>query len=143
MVRKAGLYVMLMTLWWTAPFFCIFLFDYPLSQYLKSYVPFFILLASTVAVSLVLNIADRKFNYWNRFGYWRKYLLLCSTYAVNMGIILAIVITLDSYRLIQYFGGDPEGSIGMFFIPSVIAYFVLGLMLGVIRSIVTGKRKSI
>lgn len=51
----------------------------------------------------------------------------------NIAIIMAITLTMDACGMIQYFGGDPEGSIFMLAVPSVLFYYLFGaacLLLG-------------
>ncbi len=51
---------------------------------------------------------------------------MCILYSINMIAILVIALSLSHFRLLEYFGGDPEGSIGMLFIPTIVGYFLLG-----------------
>ncbi len=78
---------------------------------------------------------ELKINYWNRSKYWKKYLAVNGIYALNVFIIVAITITLDSFGLVGYFDGDPEGSFGMLYFPSIFFYLLLGLIIGIFRSI--------
>lgn len=52
---------------------------------------------------------------------------------------MVVTLTLDYFRLVRYFGGDAAGSFGMLYIPSVMFYLLLGLILGIWRGRGLGK----
>jgi hypothetical protein len=137
-LKRPGLYLILMA-WWIAVFFIIALFSYPVKSYLSSYVPFFVAFVVILASGIALNIIETKFLFWRDMGHWGRFLILTGSYAFAILVILVITLTLDSYRLIGYFRGDPEGSFGMLYVPSVIFYFLAGTILSAVLS-AKGKR---
>ena len=64
-----------------------------------------------------------------------RYLIISIAYTANMTIILKITFYLRSELILDYFGGDPEGSIGMVFIPSIYGYYVLGAIYALVATI--------
>lgn len=132
---KKSVFVGIMTLWWITPFFIVSLTHYPINQYLNSYYMFFIAFIITTISCVIFTFIEKKFDSWRNSGYWKNYFIINGAYALNILIILFITLTLDSYGVIGYFGGDPEGSFGMLYIPSVIFYLFLGLMIGIIVSV--------
>jgi hypothetical protein len=130
MFGKSGKYLLLMTYWWILPFLVISLSGYSLVGHLRSYYPFFIALIITALLSLLCGRVEGKTGYWNRAGYWKKYFVLNGLYILNIFLILSVTLTLHSFGLIGYFGGDPEGSFGMLYIPSIIFYLLGGIILG-------------
>jgi len=138
LLKGPGLYLILMT-WWIVVFFVIALFSYPVTSYLSSYLPFFIAFVVILASGIVLNIMETKFFFWRDMGHWGRFLMLTGSYAVAIIVILVITMILDSYRLVGYFRGDPEGSFGMLYVSSVIFYLLAGVIVSVVLS-VKGKR---
>lgn len=133
MRSKTAKYILIMTLWWIMLFFIRALVEYPISQFLSSYYPFFIAFSVTLLVCLMVSIIELKTDYWARSGFWTKYIITNGVYTLNVFIILAITILLDSFRLIGYFDGDPEGSFGMLYFPSIFFYLVLGVVLRILN----------
>ena len=131
-------------IWWIFVFFAICLFSYPITRYLTSYIPFFVAFAVTPMFSLFLNLADSAFTFWRRIGYWGKFATLMGSYALTIIAIVIITLVLSSHGMIGYFGGDPEGSFGMLYIPSIVFYGVVGtvLMIGLTAMKGLGKRLS-
>ena len=123
-----GKYLLLMT-WWIFVFFAICLFSYPVAGYLTSYIPFWVAFALTLIFSLFLNLADGAFTFWRRVGYWGKFATLMGSYSSTIIAILIISLILSSHGTISYFGGDPAGSFGMLYIPSIVFYGVIGMVL--------------
>ncbi len=126
-----GKYLLLMTCW-IFVFFVICVFSCPVTRYLTSYIPFFVAFSLSLIFSLLLNLAEGVFAFWRRMGYWGKFAILMGFYSSNIIAILIISLILSSHGVISYFGGDPEGSFGMLYIPSIFFYGVVGtvLMLG-------------
>lgn len=129
-MRGSGIALICMTLWWVIPFFVIDLFSHPLSSHVTSHLLYIIVILISLIFAYLLSVIDAKKNLWGRSAYWGKYLLLCGAYALQMIAILIVVLSLDEYRLIGYFGRDPESSVGMLFVPSILAYILLGAILG-------------
>ena len=127
LLKGPGTYLVLMT-WWVFVFFVVSLRSYPIAHHLSSYLPFFIAFAVSIAFGLTLNLTNARWSFWLRLPLWAKILTLIAGYAANVVVILIITVTLDSYRLIDYFGGDPEGSFGMLYIPSAAAYSLLAAL---------------
>jgi len=129
--KRPGLYLVLMG-WWILVFLGIDLARYPIHGFLLSYVPYFVALILFMVFAVFLTFLDFKFNWWERMRHWGRFLLLIGSYAITTIAILVIVITLDSWRLIQYFGGDAGGSFGLLFVPSILVYFICGAILSAV-----------
>ena len=124
-----------MTFWWMAPFLVVALANFSPGHWPRSYVPFMVAIAVTLLLSALCNWLERRQGSWRRSGFWTRYFLLNGWYALNMVLILGVTLTLDSFRLMRYIGGDAEGSFGMLYLPSVLLYLVLGLILGLVRQV--------
>ena len=122
-----GKYLLLMT-WWIFVFFAICLFSYPVTRYLTSYIPFFVAFAVTLMFSLLLNLVDGTFTFYRKMDSWGKFATLMISYASTVIVSLIITMVLSSHGMIDYFGGDPEGSFGMLYIPSIVFYGVVGMV---------------
>jgi len=135
MLGQPGRYLLIMTFWWMAPFLLVALARFSPVHWPLSYVPFLVALVVTGFLSALCNRLETRFGAWRRSGFWTRYFLLNAWYAFNMVLILAITLTLDSFRLVGYFGGDPESSFGMLYLPSALLYLVEGLILGLVRQV--------
>jgi hypothetical protein len=135
MLGKPGRYLLIMTFWWMAPFLLVALTGFSPARWPLSYVPFLVAVAVTLLLSALCNRLETRHGYWRRSGFAKRYFLLNGWYALNVGLILAVTLSLDSFRLVGYFGGDPEGSFGMLYLPSVLFYLIVGLILGLVRQI--------
>jgi hypothetical protein len=124
---------MIMTYWWVMIFLIIALGHFSPGRYPASYLPFVVALVIPVLLSLLSNRLEQRYAYWHNAGFWKKYFLLNGGYALNVGLIMAVTLGLDYLHLLGYFGGDPEGSFGMLYLPSVVGYLVLGLIFALIR----------
>ncbi|MBU4233240.1 MAG: hypothetical protein L6277_08250 [Desulfobacterales bacterium] len=135
MLGKPGRYLLIMTFWWMAPFLLVALARFSPALWPLSYVPFLVAVAVTLLLSALCGRLEKRHGYWRRSGFGKRYFLLNGWYALNVGLILAVTLTLDYFHLVGYFNGDPEGSFGMLYLPSVLVYLVLGLILGVARQV--------
>lgn len=127
-----GKYLLLMTSW-IFVFFVICLCSYPVIRFLTSYLAFFIPLALTLIFSLFLNLADSTFAFWKRIKSWGKLGILLGSYTSVVITSLIITLVLSDHGMIDYFDGDPEGSFGMLYIPSIIFYTISGTVLVIAR----------
>ena len=97
-----------------------------------------------VAVTLLLSAPcarlENRHGYWRRPGFGERYFLLNGWYVLNVGLILAVTLSLDYFHLVGYFNGDPEGSFGMLYLPSVLVYLALGFILGVARQVLKARQ---
>jgi len=87
--------------------------------------------AQTSIMSFAANLLNIKLSYWGKIGYWIKYIISCSLYSVNIFLSL-FVIDFFHFRIrgvIEFFGTDPEGSIVLYFIPTVPFYWLIGFLL--------------
>ena len=125
MLRGPGKYLLAM-IWWILVFFFLRLYSYPFRDYLSSYLVFFIPLAFTVAVGFILNLFESKFRFWSTRSHWGRCFIITSAYTGAIGASLIITIVLDSRNLVAYFGGDPEGSFGVLYVPSIVFYWIAG-----------------
>ncbi len=126
MINRPSIYLLVMTLWWSIPFFIMSLLHYPLVPYLSSYLLYFSIFGATITLIIFINVQKFPAVYWESSSRTRKYFFMCILYSINMIAILVIALSLSHFRLLEYFGGDPEGSIGMLFIPTIVGYFLLG-----------------
>lgn len=133
MVKNPVFYFILMS-WWIILFFIFALLSYPVGKYFSSYLPFFISFAVIAVYAFFLSFLNSKFNFWERYGHWKRFFVLIGTYSITIISILIIVVTLDSNGLIQYFGGDAGGSFGLLFLPSIILYFILGVLVSGVKT---------
>jgi len=127
-----GLIVLGMTSIWLLPFWVRDLLHYPLIKYWNSHLLYAILLGTTILTMLVFNILQSVRDSWNQSGIMIRILSICSGYTIAMIIGFIFMLYLSSVRVLDYFGGDPEGSISMAIIPSVILYWVIGIVIGYI-----------
>jgi hypothetical protein len=135
MPGKPGRYLLIMTFWWMAPFLLVALANFSPEHWPLSYTPFLVAVAVTLLLSALCNQLEKRHRYWRRSGFAKRYFLLNGWYLLNVALILALTLSLDSVHLVGFFGGDPEGSFGMLYIPSVLFYLVLGLILGLARQV--------
>jgi hypothetical protein len=124
---KPAIYMMLMTLWWAVPAFLIQLQHYQFNKYPSSYIIYYVIFGVTLVFGALL-IIDKKAQKWEELSIRQKFFWLCSRYGINIGLMLLLVGVLSHFHLIDYFESDPEGSIGMLFVPSALAYFLPGLL---------------
>lgn len=116
----------MLMMWWVIPFFVTAFLSYPFRSYLSSYLHFLIAFGVPSIFALILNAVEAKYRFWKDTGHWGRLGWLTGSYAVVILIVLIITLTLDSYGLIGYFGGDPEGSFGMLYLPSFVFYLLVG-----------------
>lgn len=119
---KPGYWLYILIFWWVIPVFLLELSRYPLFEYLNSYCLYFTIFGITITIGLMINLVDRRFRFWDKIGLWRKYLIIGTVYTIDIVIILFI----DGFLGFDTFRSDPEGSIGMLFMPSIYLYFVVG-----------------
>ncbi len=137
-----GKFLLLMT-WWIFVFFIFCLFSYPVPHYLTSYIPFFVAFGFTLMFSLFLNVADGALDFWERMGYWGKFATLMGFYSSTILSILIVSVILSSHGMISYFGGDPEGSFGMLYLPSIVFYGAVGMVLIIGLTAINGLKKRL
>jgi|WetSurMetagenome_2_1015567.scaffolds.fasta_scaffold767032_1 hypothetical protein len=135
MLGKPGRYLLIMTFWWIAPFLLVALSRFSPARWPRSYVPFLMAVTVTLLLSALCGWLENRQGSWRRSGFGKKYFLLIAWYALNVALILALTLSLDHFHLVGYFGGDPEGSFGMLYLPSVLVYLVLGFILVVARRV--------
>ena len=137
--RNPGIYLAIMG-WWIMPFFGSSLARYPVTAYFSSYVPFLLVFFSIAVSGIILWRMNIKNGFWNRSGHWRRFSILWGTYALSISVALAITLILDSYNMIAYFGGCAAGSFGMLYIPSIVLYFIFGILLSTMLTV--AKRRN-
>lgn len=131
---------LLLMAWWIDVFFILMLPFHSMGQYFSSYIPFFLAFAVFSFFAFVLMMAEWFFGIWSRSGHWVRAGVLVGTYTAAILITMTLEIDLFGEGYVDYFGGDPEGSFGMLYIPS-IAFYVL-LALGVCATIALVRRLS-
>ncbi|HNR33097.1 MAG TPA: hypothetical protein PKI11_19560 [Candidatus Hydrogenedentes bacterium] len=130
-MKRSGLLLIGMTLWWVLPFFIGHLFTYPFRDHFSSHLLYLVVITVALLAGLLLSALDARTRLWTRLGYWGKYALLCGAYAAETIVVLVLLIALDARRVLTYFGGDAEGSVGMLLIPSILFHVLAGTILGV------------
>jgi len=128
LLRHPGAMLLVMTLWWVLPLLAVNLMGHPFLPYMKSHLLYAVIILISVLSTIVLNAVNTATTIWGTVTDWGRYYILCAAYTIQMIVTLLIVLTLDSYRLIGYYKGDPTGSVGMLLVPSVVMYFVLGVV---------------
>jgi hypothetical protein len=91
-------------------------------------VPYIIALLTPIFFSFLLNLINVKTNFWSKFGYWRKYLVLIFSYLANHIFFLVILFFSESRNLVDYFGGDAGGSFSLFYFPVGLLILAGGLV---------------
>jgi len=142
MTKNPAFYLILMTCW-IVPFFFVYLFSYPVWNYFSSYLPFFISFIVVAVYAYFLSFLNLKFSFWERYGHWKRFFVLIAAYAVTIISILTIIVILDDKGLIKYFGGDAGGSFGLLFVPSIIFYFIFGILFSTIITVMRKKNLSL
>ncbi len=116
-----------MMFWWSIPALVIQLQHYQFNKYTSSYIIYYVIFGITLVYGALLT-KDKKAQTWEELSIRQKFFWLCSRYAINIALMLLCVAGLSHFHLLDYFGSDPEGSIGMLFVPSALAYFLPGLL---------------
>jgi hypothetical protein len=116
--------LIVMTLWWLIPFFVRDLVDHPINKFEASYNYYWIIFATTLFVSILIFIFESLKGKWKGLTGWGKYFYCVGAYFLN-SIIISMIST-PSIVQIEYFGADPEGSVGMLFFPMAVLYFLSG-----------------
>lgn len=128
LLNGPGVHLVLMT-WWIFAIFIAHLFWSPLGtppSHLSFSAPYSIAFAVTIAFAIALNLTNIQWSFWPGLPGWKKILVLVVAYAATIIVILIVTVTLDSYHVIDL--GCPAGSFGMLYIPSIVAYFMLGAL---------------
>ncbi|MEI8289307.1 MAG: hypothetical protein WCH99_07525 [Verrucomicrobiota bacterium] len=137
LVGLPGWVVLGMTSVWLMPFCIRDLIKHPLAAYWDSHLLYAVLFGTAILAMLTLNYLQLVTDPWRRHGIWLQVLSICGSYALTMFISLAIILTLDSARVLHYYGGDASGSVGLLIMPSVIAYSAIGALVASIAAIVS------
>ncbi|MDH7515465.1 MAG: hypothetical protein QHI48_06310 [Bacteroidota bacterium] len=130
--RNPGVFLLLMSSW-VVPFFIIEAFSHPFRGNLPSFTPFFIWFSTFSVAALLFSMFDSRKGFWHRYGFWKRYTVLEAAYAGTTLVALLLHTVLDSLGMVDYFGGDPEGSFAMYYIPSIMVYAAAGALLYFIR----------
>ena len=126
---------------WLIPFCVGDLMEHPLVAYWDSHLLYAVLFGTAILAMLTLNGLHLVTDVWRRHGVWLQVLGICGGYALAMFISLAIILALDSARVLHYYGGDAGGSVGLLIMPSVIAYSVIGAVVASIAVIMRIPRR--
>lgn len=133
--------IMLMNLVILIPFFVRDVMKYQFLQNIRSFIPYLVCLAIVSLLSLLIHVIEVKNNYWGKLKPLLKCIYLIALYVINVFVVIAINSYLDKHHLIEFFGGDSAGSFMVFFIPSVIFYLILGVIVTLIFYL-TDKKKG-
>ncbi|HRR40076.1 MAG TPA: hypothetical protein P5244_02470 [Syntrophales bacterium] len=126
--NSPALLLLAMSLWWVLPMFAIHLLLYPFTEYFSSHLLYLIVIGIALLTAAGASIMNVMIPRWEYACPWERYYWLAAAYTVQMIVTLIIALILDAYHLIRYYGGDAAGSIGMLFIPSVLFYFIVGVI---------------
>ncbi|GEM_PF-934783 len=135
-----GWIILGMTSVWLLPFCIRDLMKHSLVADWDSHLLYAVLFGTAIVAMLTLN-GLQLLTDWRRHGVWLQVLSICGGYALAMFISLVIILTLDSARVLHYYGGDAGGSVGLLIVPSVIAYSVIGAVVAGIAAIVRFARR--
>jgi len=130
-MKRSSIVLLFITLWWIVPFFIRDLRAHPFISYFTSHLLYLLVISISITCSMMLGFVDVKMDLWNRYEFWGKYLTVMCAYTAQMTLVFISVIILDSFRLINYYGGDSGGSIGLLFLPSIVIYLVIGGIIGI------------
>ncbi len=125
MLRGPAKHLVIM-IWWILLSFFLHVFSYPLQGYLSSYLVYFIPFGFVLGVAVLLNLCEWRLRLWSNSKHWGRLLILGTAYTVAIGASLVVTISLNSRGAVAYFGGDAEGSIGLFYLPSIVFYWIAG-----------------
>lgn len=121
-----SVFLIIMTFWWLILFFIRDLAQHPINQYKASYYFYWITFGTTLFVSIIIFIFESWKGKWKRLSVWGKYFYCVGAFFVNSIIIMVVAHSVQSMVRIEYFGADPEGSVGMVFFPMTFLYFLSG-----------------
>jgi hypothetical protein len=116
--------------------------QYPLVAYWDSHLLYAILFGAAILTMLAMNSLHLVTAFWNKPGVWVRVVSICGGYAFTMFVSLILILSLDSARVLHYYGGDAGGSAGLLIVPSVVFYSVFGVVIGGIAAIVRRFRAS-
>ncbi len=122
--------------WWIVPFFAGALASHPIYREPSSYVPFAVAFVILGVSGFILERLNGTRRFWDRFSVRKRVELLVGAYALSAIAIVFLVVVLDSWGWVGYFGGDAGGSFGLLFFPSILAYLVLGATLVAVVALV-------
>jgi hypothetical protein len=127
-----------MTCLWTVPFFirdflCEGLYEGRWDH--ASYVPYVVYFECAGVACVVAFFVGSLFGLWQRCGYWRRFAFLWVVYVATVMCFLYMISARELRGEVAYFGGDPEGSCFMLTLPSAICYLIIGLAVGIGRTL--------
>jgi hypothetical protein len=134
-----GWIVFAMVAVWLTPFWVRDLAESPFLKYWDSHLLYVVIFSVMVLAMLALNGFVTATGLWDRMGIALRVLTVWSGYTLAMLINLVVLITLDSVRVLHYFGGDAGGSPGLLIVPSVVLYATVG---AVVAGIAVAQRTS-
>jgi hypothetical protein len=108
---------------------------FPLIAYWNSHILYAILFGAASLALVTLNGFESTTGFWSRAGTWVRFLCVCGGYALTMIASLVAILSLDSARLLHYYGGDAGGSPSLFIIPTVIIYSFIGVIVSIVKSV--------
>ena len=126
---------------WVLPFCIRDLAKHPLLRFWDSHLSYAVLIGVPLLAMLTLNALDLRTRFFRRSPGPLRVVALCGAYALTMLVSLALVLGLDSARMLHYYGGDAGGSVGLLIVPSVLAYGVVGAVVSAVWLIVGRARR--
>ena len=123
-----------MTAIWLAPFCIRDMTQFPLIDYWNSHILYAILFGAAILAMITLNGFESATGFWSRAGTWARFFYVCGGYALAMIASLVAILSLDSARILHYYGGDSGGSPGLLIIPTVLIYSFIGVTISIVKS---------
>lgn len=121
--------------WWFIVLFVIHLLVYPIPVYFFSYIRYFGAAIIIGIFSFVLGYLNAKTNFWNRLRLWRKFIVLVGFYAMSVLFVLINSTLMEMYISAKFFDLANDSDFEMMCLPSVVIYFIVGMLFMIIVSI--------
>lgn len=121
--------------WWFIVLFVIHLLVYPIPVYFFSYIRYFGAAIIIGIFSFVLGYLNTKTNFWNRLRLWRKFIVLVDFYAMSVLFVLVNSTLMEMYISAKFFDLANDSDFEMMCLPSVVIYFIVGMLFMIIVSI--------
>jgi len=117
-----------MTLWWLLPLFALNVAIHPLFLNLSSHFLYLVLIVIAGLASLAFSATCESAELWTESTPWGQYHVLCAGYTIQMIVSTGVVLYLGSIQAVEYYGAGVERSVALVFIPSVMVYFIAGVV---------------
>lgn len=133
-LRNPGFYFLIMW-WWFMVFFVMHLLRHPVSVYFFSYIRYFGAVIIIGVFAFALGFLNARSNFWERLKLWGKFFVLVGSYVFGVLLVLINSTLMESYMSAKFFGLANDSDFEMVCIPSVVIYFIVGIVFVLIVSI--------